>query len=98
MAGYDVVCVHGRNVCVHRFWSARSVREACVNNGLYTCGDNHDYAVMLRNVELCVPVLENLYSIARDISSHSREWASIAEVMSILEREAISVSYSFESF
>lgn len=92
---FDVVKVHGRDLQIHRFWSARSVREACVNNELYTCGDAHDYAMMLRRVEVLSPVFENLYDIARDISSHSLEWASIADVMSILEREAINTSYSF---
>lgn len=92
---FETVKVSGRDLQVHRFWSSRSVREACINNELYTHGDNHDYMLMLRNVEVLIPVLENLYSIARDISRHSGEWSTVEDVMTILEREAVITSYSF---
>lgn len=75
-----------------RFWTRGSVRSACVNNNLYTGGDNEEYEHMLDWVDRMYPNTENLYFIAKNIYCHSAD-QTITNIMFILEQEAIYTTY-----
>ena len=52
-------------------WSAADIRDMCVINGYYTCGDNEEYRKMLRFVSENPAGLENMLLVADDIFKHS---------------------------
>lgn len=54
-----------------RSWSMYNVRKFCIQNNLYTCGDNEQYSTMLRFVEDNEPTAENIKLVAIDIAAHS---------------------------
>lgn len=78
-----------------RKWSLGSVREACIKNNLYTCGDCEEYDHMLNWVERLYPSTENMYFIANDIVEHS-EGQTISNVMFILEKDAINTFFEID--
>ncbi|MBQ4447447.1 MAG: hypothetical protein II897_04050 [Clostridia bacterium] len=77
---------------VNRMWSRSSVRNACVNNDLYTLGDNEDYEHMLDWVDRLYPTYEQMLKIAKDIFEHSKD-QTITNVMYILEKEAVITTF-----
>lgn len=83
------------NITVNRRWSASSVRQACINNNLYTRGDNEDYEHMLVWVNRFYPNVENMYTIAADIHKHSKE-QTITNIMYILESEAVVTTFEID--
>ena len=88
---YATECTITRN----RSWSSSSVREACVRNDLYTCGDNEAYSKMLDMVERTEPTTKAMYLVAKDIQEHSFE-QTITNVMYILEREAVITTFEID--
>lgn len=83
------------NITVKRFWNARNVKEVCIDNKLYTCGDNESYNAMLNRVDECSPTTENLYLIAVDIAKHST-FRGIESIMYMLENGAVKTYFSIE--
>ena len=82
-------------IITNRIWSIERVRRACINNDLYTRGDNEDYDHMLQWVRRLYPNTENMYFIAQDICEHSED-QTIANVMFILENEAILTAFEID--
>lgn len=80
---------------ITRKWSLKSVREACIKNNLYTCGDCEEYDHMLNWVERLYPSTENMYFIANDIVEHSED-QTISNVMFILEKDAINTFFEID--
>ena len=80
---------------ITRKWSLGSVRDACIKNNLYTCGDCEEYDHMLNWVERLYPSTENMYFIANDIVEHSED-QTISNVMFILEKDAIDTFFEID--
>lgn len=74
-------------------WSMISVRSMCIKHGLYTDGDNEEYAAMLSAVESTEPTDDQIYLIACDINFHSIG-QSITNIMFMLANEAVTTCYS----
>lgn len=76
--------------------SPADVRIVCIQNDLYTRGDNEAYDNMLsqcRELTACSP--EELYLIAKDILDHSRTDFTVTEIMHLLSMKIIS-TFSIE--
>ncbi len=80
---------------ITRKWSLGSVRDACIKNNLYTCGDCEEYDHMLNWVERLYPSTENMYFIANDIVEHSED-QTISNVMFVLEKDAINTFFEID--
>lgn len=80
---------------VNRFWSISSVRQCCIDNVLYTEGDNEEYDKMLVFVSCSEPTYENIYIVARDIERHS-SYQTITNIMFLLEREAVHTTFEID--
>ena len=52
-------------------WSASRMRMFCIENDLYTAGDNDQYSMMLDFVATHKPTKENIRLVATDIVAHS---------------------------
>ncbi len=76
-------------------WSADSVRKVCIENNLYTAGDNEDYEHMLDWVGRLYPSTENIYFIADDIYRHS-ENQTISNIMFVLANHAVITCYEID--
>ena len=83
------------NITVNRQWSARSVRQVCIDNDLYTRGDNEDYSHMLDCVNNYYPDTENIYYIAMDIHRHSKG-QTVTNIMYMLENNAVTTSFEID--
>ena len=79
----------------NKHWSPASVRKACIDNDLYTRGDNEDYEHMLDWVRRLYPNTENLYFIAEDIVKHSKD-QTVTNVMYILANNAVITSFEID--
>lgn len=75
-----------------RYWSYGSVRQACINNRLYTRGDCEAYEKMLNLADRTEPTTKAVYLVAKDIQEHSKN-QTITNVMFILEREAVITTF-----
>lgn len=76
-------------------WSADSVRKVCIENNLYTAGDNEEYGHMLDWVGRLYPNTENIYFIADDIYRHS-ENQTISNIMFVLANYAVITCYEID--
>ena len=74
------------------WWTTNSVRECCIRNELYTCGDNDEYMSMLETVQNTEPTDNNLLAVARDICEHSAN-QTITNIMFLLNREAVFTTF-----
>lgn len=75
-------------------WDMVSVRDVCIKNDLYTCGDYEEYEEMLNMVANNPnPSDFDIYMIAQDIANHS-EYQTTTNVMFLLANGAI--RYTFE--
>ena len=83
------------NITINRTWTAGAIQRACINNDLYTVGDNEDYEHMLSQARRLYPNTENLYFIADDIVKHSED-QTVTNVMFILEREAVTTTFEID--
>jgi len=83
------------NIAINRYWSTQSVREVCIKNNLYTSGDCEEYDKMLSSVKSLYPSAENLYFVASDILSHSKN-QTITNIMFILENEAVTTTFRID--
>lgn len=83
------------NITINRTWTAGTVQQACINNDLYTAGDNEDYEHMLSWVRRLYPDTENLYFVAEDIVKHSKD-QTVTNVMFILEQEAVTTTFEID--
>lgn len=86
---------NGMIITERRNWSSESVRECCIRNDFYTCGDNEDYMKMLQFVEDSQVTIANLYRVAKDIYEHSDE-QTIENVMFCLNKDAIDTFYTVQ--
>lgn len=76
-------------------WSADSVRRVCIENDLFTCGDNDEYSHMLEWVERLYPNTENIHYIAKIILRNSKDQA-IGNVMYLLANKAVVTTYEID--
>lgn len=53
------------------WWSASRMRMFCIENDLYTAGDNRQYSQMLDFVATHKPTKDNIKLVATDIVAHS---------------------------
>jgi len=72
----------------HRRWTTARVRQACIDNHLYTFGTNEEYGKMMDMVIKLKPTAENIYLVAKDIEKHS-EGQDIESIMYILAERVI---------
>ena len=79
----------------NRMWNRDTVRQACINNDLYTRGDNGDYSKMLDMVDSREPTTKAMYLVAKDIQEHS-DMQTITNVMFILERDAVITTFEID--
>ena len=74
---------------------AMDVRDYCIRNQYYTCGNNKDYSEMLEFAGKCTGKPEELYKLAVDILEHSDNQrfsvADIEDVMYGLSRLVVSL-------
>ena len=64
-----------------RFWNCDNLRELCINNHYYTCGDNDDYIYIMRFIRVHKPTDHNISLVAMDIYRHSdKESTTLEEV------------------
>lgn len=56
---------------VERVWGSYDVRNLCITNNYYTCGNNDEYGRMLLFVDNRKPTKENIFRVAEDIYNHS---------------------------
>ena len=82
-------------ITANRFWNTQQVRQACINNDLYTRGSNEDYIEMFDMVRELEPTTENLYLVAKNIADHSAN-QPITNVMFILENEAVFTTFEID--
>ena len=82
-------------ITANRFWNTQQVRQACINNDLYTKGSNEDYIEMFDMVRELEPTTENLYLVAKNIADHSAN-QPITNVMFILENEAVFTTFEID--
>lgn len=78
-----------------RRWSYHTVRQACIRNDLYTCGDCEAYDKMLNMADRTEPTTKAMYLVAKDIQEHSKD-QTITNVMFILEREAVITTFEID--
>ena len=71
-----------------RQWTAEDVRKVCIENNLYTRGDNAEYSRMLDKVENIYPGNESIYAVAKDIMTHS-EGQTVTNIMFLLANNAV---------
>ena len=83
------------NITVNRQWSALKVRQVCIDNDLYTSGDNEEYGNMLDCVRDSYPDAENLYLIAMDIQKHSKG-QTVTNIMYLLENKAVTTTFEID--
>ena len=73
---------------------AKSVRECCIANELYTCGDCRAYSKMLDMADGEYS-LELLYDLAKDITEHSED-QTIENVMFLLANRAVRTFFTLK--
>ena len=79
----------------NKYWTPASVRRICIENDLYTRGDNEDYEHMLDWVSRLYPNVENLHFIAEDIVKHSKH-QTVTNVMYILANDAVITTFEID--
>ena len=75
-----------------RGWSAESVRQVCIENNLYTRGNNKEYSAMLDKVEKNYAGNKAIYAIAKDIMEHS-EGQTVTNIMFLLANKAVTTIF-----
>ncbi len=82
-----------KEVVERKVWNSASVRYVCEQNGMYTAtGSGGAYKRMLDRVDTLPPTTKNIYSIAKDISEHSKN-QTISSVMTILMNNSVKTFY-----
>lgn len=77
-------------------WNIESVRNVCIANDLYTCGDCEEYDEMLKSVsDNPNPTDYDIYMIAQNIAEHS-EYQTATNVMFLLANGAVRYSFEFD--
>lgn len=70
-----------------------AIRNMCIENGFYTCGNSEQYAAMFQFAkDYKAPTHFNVYHIANDIATHSTVGASkeiIENIMFLIARDCI---------
>jgi len=77
-----------------RYISSMEVRNLCIKNNWYTCGDNEQYDYLLNT--LCDKeniTTQDMIIIATDIKTHSETDASIAEIATALANISTTIFY-----
>lgn len=68
-----------------------AVRTMCINNCLYTKGDNQAYSFMLEMCEEKCMTSSNIYRIAEDILEHSDTDLSLDDIALMLMQRVVLV-------
>ena len=76
-----------------RYWDHTYVRELCIRNNWYTCGDNTAYQKMLDYVDNHKPTPTSIYKVALDIKSHSNIDESVCHMMDDIEKYCVNTFY-----
>ena len=71
------------------------VRQVCVDNDLYTCGDCEEYSHMLDRVRELEPTYENICVISKDIMAHSKD-QTVTNIMYLLENCAVTTTFEID--
>lgn len=85
-----------------RVWDVDSVREMCIRNKFYTCGDNSDYQKLMTFVTEHSPTTPAMFWVARDIFIHSKieddrtTSERLEYIFFCLENYTITTSYTVE--
>lgn len=64
-----------------RTWSVTDVQQICINENLYTKGDNADYTKMLDFIKIHKPTKANIKKVAEDILRHSNTDLNLISLM-----------------
>lgn len=82
-----------------QYLSTSAVQDLCIAQGLYTQGDNADYAALLGSIQTLSSTgrigSQDIYNIATDILRHSRTSMDKADIMYLI---ASKVCRSFKVF
>ncbi len=76
-----------------KFWSWNRVREMCIRENFYTCGDCDEYDAMLTKVRENAPTDEMIYEIAKDINDHTKG-QTVTNIMFIIANDVVKTSYT----
>ena len=85
-----------------RHWTIDGIRRMCIENNLYTRGDNKDYQNLMSYVSDHVPTMQCMFWVARDIFAHSKFnnesliTEPLSHIMWLIEHEAVITTYSVE--
>ena len=82
-------------ITANRRWTAMKVRQVCVDNDLYTCGDCEEYSHMLDRVRELEPTYENICVISKDIMAHSKD-QTVTNIMYLLENCAVTTTFEID--
>lgn len=92
--------VMGYQIEETKSWHPERVQQCCIENGWYTRGTNAEYEKMLDYVRESKPTISNVFTVAKDIYSHSdfdsrydAEDEVIEAIMFHLNCDAIVTSY-----
>ena len=87
------------NIKTTKTWSSWDVRNMCVRENFYTCGNNEDYSKMLDYVnEHKNPEDMDIYIVAKDILKHTDEnlCQTMENIMFILANDVVKYFYNIE--
>lgn len=82
-----------------RSWSAMDVRNMCIREKFYTCGDSYDYANMLDFVDNHKdPDDLDVYLVAKNILTHTNPelQQTVNNIMYILANDVINYFYDVD--
>lgn len=54
-----------------KMWFTDDIKNICIKNNYYTCGDSEAYDKLLKFVETHKPTNTNIYRVAQNIVEHS---------------------------
>lgn len=74
-----------------RYITAMELRNLCVRNNWYTCGDNEEYAKLFQMADKENLTTDDLVALAKDIKEHSNTYDEVPEICFQLADIAVSV-------
>ena len=77
-----------------RKFNIEGIRKTCIENHLFTRGDDAAYAGMIHLAKETVPTPEGLFKVATVIADHSDE--TVENVMFLLANFAVYYTYQIE--
>lgn len=79
----------------NRKFNLAGIRRTCIENNLFTCGDDAAYQGMLNLAGDTIPTPEGLYKVATFIADHSDD-ETVENVMFLLANNAVYYTYQIE--